>query len=337
MLTLRTYTRSIASQTTQEIHRFREVAGLAPAVPTSERGRRRPSSNTALEIFRRDGFRCRYCGCRIVAPQAQSVISALLPGAVQWGTRDAQLNAAFFTLKGVLDHVDPHAHGCTSEPENLVVACQPCNYGKGNWFTQQLGLSNPRLRPPRVDDWDGLLRVLPLRPAKVKTRAEADPPRTTTVKREHAPRQPRAPKRGLSIDEFASAFSVPDRRHLDALLQALESCGDIGVFWTSDRVLLAKIRVGDITLSALGIEPDTTVQIPWFIGPHKSSFRPFAETLAAALPDATVYETEKMWRVRCRGRVPRLSELMQDTKAVQVAFRALHRALTHPTIRSEAF
>jgi hypothetical protein len=79
MLTLRTYTHSIASQTTREIHRFRNIADLAAAVPIMDRGRRQPSSAIALDIFRRDGFRCRYCGCRIVSPRAQSVISAQEP------------------------------------------------------------------------------------------------------------------------------------------------------------------------------------------------------------------------------------------------------------------
>jgi hypothetical protein len=105
--TLRAYTRSIASQMTREIHRFRDVPYLPAAVPMVARGRRQPPPMTALNIYRRDGFRCRYCGCRIVSPLAQGAISALLPGAVEWGPRDTQLNAAFYTLKGVLDHVVP--------------------------------------------------------------------------------------------------------------------------------------------------------------------------------------------------------------------------------------
>ena len=168
MPTLRAYTRSIASQMTRQIHRFRDVTGLPPVVPMIGRGPRQPSPAMALDIFRRDGFRCRYCGCRVVFPKAQSVMSALLPGAVEWGARDIELNAAFYTLKGVLDHVVPHAHGGTSDSENVVASCQPCNYGKGPYFLQQFGLSDPRLRPPKTDGWDGLLRLLPLRPARIR-------------------------------------------------------------------------------------------------------------------------------------------------------------------------
>lgn len=327
MPTLRAYTRSIASQVTREIHRLRDVSNLPVAVPKSERGRRQPSAITALNIYHRDGFRCRYCGCRVVSPQAQSVISALLPGAVEWGARDTELNAAFYTLKGVLDHVDPHAHGGTSESENIVVACQPCNYGKGNYFFQELGLSDPRLRSACVDGWDGLLRVLPLRPVKGGVVAEAVQVEPTAKKLKKARREPLAKKRNVSINEFTSAFSVIDRCHLDSLLQALDSCRDFGVFWKVNKVLLANIDAEAETISAIGIEADGTVQVPWSIGPYKQAFRPFAETLAAALPGGEVYETEKMWRVRCFGRFPRVSDLIHDPEAVHTAFKTLHHAL----------
>lgn len=327
MATLRAYTRSIASQTTREIHRFRDFPDLPVAVPMAARGPRQPPPTMALDIFRRDGFRCRYCGCRIVFPGAQSVISALLPDAVEWGLRDVELNAAFYTLKGVLDHVVPHAHGGTSRPENIVASCQPCNYGKGTYFIQQLGLSDPRLRPPNVDDWDGLLRVLPLRPIRNKTATEAGQLRPKANSPTRVSGQPSKPKGFASIDEFASSFSVANRQHLSSLLQVVEASADIGVFWTLRQVLMVKIRGLDVTIEALGIETDTTVQIPWRIGPYKQEFRSFAETLAAALPGGTVYETEKMWRVRCFGRVPNISDVMQDPTALRDAFKALYYAL----------
>lgn len=311
---LRAYTRSIASQVTRDIHRFREVPGLAAAVSKSERGPRQPPPATALDIYNRDGFRCRYCSCRVVHPRAQGIIAKFIPRSVQWGATDAELNAAFYTLKGVLDHVDPHAHGGKSDADNLVVSCQPCNYGKGNWFTRQLGLSDPRLRAPQVDDWDGLLRVRAIQPATVMAVAKTA-------------QLPKIVERPQHIDAFAAAFSAADRRHLDALLEVLKSCGALGVFWTVKRVLLVKIQCEDITLSAIGVQPDANVQIPWSIGSYKQAFRSFAETLAAGLLDATVCETEKMWRVRCSNRLPRLSELMHDPEALRDAFIVLRHQL----------
>jgi 5-methylcytosine-specific restriction endonuclease McrA len=291
------------------------------------RGPRQPPPSVALDIYRRDGFRCRYCGCRIVLPRAQSTISALLPGAVTWGSKDAELNAAFYTLKGVLDHVVPHAHGGTSDPENIVVSCQPCNYGKGNYFLEQLGLSDPRLRPPAVDDWDGLLRVLPLRPAR--TTVLIDGARAKPVDDEPVPlpRRQSKPKVSIAIDDFASSFSVADRGHLDSLLRVIETLAGLGVFWTVKKVLLVKCPAPAATIEAIGIESDGTVQIPWWIGPYKQAFRPFAEILAAAMPGGKPYETEKMWRVSCHGRFRRISDLMHDSQALSDAFQALNRAL----------
>jgi len=329
--TLRAYTRSIASQTTREIHRLRDFPEIRSTIPIVTSGPRQPSPASARKIYRRDGFRCRYCGCRIVSPQAQSVISKLLPGAVQWGPLDTQLNAAFYTLKGVLDHVVPYAHGGTSEPDNVVASCQPCNYGKGKFLIQQVGLSDPRLRPPKVDEWDGLLRVLSLSPTKSNPKIKSVQAKPAAGRSTGVPRHPPMPKSVASIDDFASSFSLGNRRNLDDFLHLIESLGDVGAFYTIKKVLIVKVPAESATIDALGIEADATVQIPWWIGPYKREFRSFAERLAAALPGGTAYETEKMWRVRCFGRTPSISEVMHDPEAVRAAFTALKCALSGPS------
>lgn len=56
-----------------------------------------------FSIWRRDGFRCTYCG-----------ISAFDKGV---------------TLE--VDHVIPVSRGGTDDPENLTTACRPCNWAKG--------------------------------------------------------------------------------------------------------------------------------------------------------------------------------------------------------------
>jgi len=63
----------------------------------------RKSSGKRLrfEIFKRDGFRCVYCGATPV---------------------DSPLH---------IDHVTPLAAGGTDDPDNLATACQNCNAGKG--------------------------------------------------------------------------------------------------------------------------------------------------------------------------------------------------------------
>jgi len=56
-----------------------------------------------LAIYLRDGLACAWCG------------HTLEDG--EWLT---------------LDHVKPHSHGGTNEPENLLTACRRCNCSRGN-------------------------------------------------------------------------------------------------------------------------------------------------------------------------------------------------------------
>lgn len=63
---------------------------------------RRPlSKRVRFEIFKRDGFRCLYCG----ATPLQSALH--------------------------VDHVQPVADGGSDDPSNLVTSCDACNLGKG--------------------------------------------------------------------------------------------------------------------------------------------------------------------------------------------------------------
>jgi hypothetical protein len=58
------------------------------------------SAMDRFEIFKRDKFRCQYCGCRPPAAMLE------------------------------IEHVHPVSKGGTSEPWNLVTACHDCNQGK---------------------------------------------------------------------------------------------------------------------------------------------------------------------------------------------------------------
>ena len=76
---------------------------------------------------------------------------------------------------------------------------------------------------------------------------------------------------------------------------------------------------------------DGAVNIPWLIGSEKARFRPFAETLAAALPDAAVIESPKQWIVKSRNGLPvRITDLLDIAGTVEAAFRQLHAALHAP-------
>ncbi|SFM00232.1 HNH endonuclease [Bradyrhizobium sp. NFR13] len=60
------------------------------------------SKKTRFEVFKRDGFRCVYCGA---TPSETVLLEA--------------------------DHIHPVAAGGTNDIDNLVTACDACNRGKG--------------------------------------------------------------------------------------------------------------------------------------------------------------------------------------------------------------
>ena len=72
-----------------------------------------------FEIFKRDGFKCVYCGA-------------------------TPLNAALH-----VDHVDPKAKGGIDEPSNLVTACSDCNLGKSD-----IPIDEKRLKATRLTEAD---------------------------------------------------------------------------------------------------------------------------------------------------------------------------------------
>lgn len=235
------------------------------------------------------------------------MLARALPGAVSWGRRDIELNAAFYTLKGVLDHMVPHAHGGGSGADNLVTACQPCNYGKGNWFIEQVGLRDPRLRTPVVDGWDGLARVL--------------------GKREAAPIAAKGVRARGSVAAWLAAVDDGTRKLAEGMLGELSAMEDLGVSWAARAYLIVRMTKGATQISVLGIAPDGTVEVPWDIGPHKDAFRPFVEVIAGGIAGAECYETAKMWRVRRAGRPIGLGDLMAARGVLRSAFEGVWGAL----------
>ena len=58
------------------------------------------------------------------------------------------------------DHVLPHARGGDNSLENVVPTCAGCNYGRASMTLEEVGLLDPRTRPPKQAEWDGLERIL---------------------------------------------------------------------------------------------------------------------------------------------------------------------------------
>ena len=251
-------------------------------------GPRMPTGADAEAVFKRDGFRCRYCGCRVVRPGVRSLLTALFPDVVRWpGGKggDQSKHAAFYALNGVLDHVEPYARGGGSSSENIVTACWPCNFGKEDHTIEELRLSDPRLRTPVVDDWDGLARLVRNRRKPAGTKAK---PQTSPLGRSPT-----------DIDGWLKLMgSATSQGVIDALRDLLVSLEGIpAVRLSIGRNLTVNIVCGGKSLGVLGLSLGGDVDVPWLIGGQKDWFKPFAESLAEAVPESILYETPRMWRV----------------------------------------
>ncbi len=141
-------------------HRTRKIPGAPPRLPKAERlPVRMPTDTEKAAILQHYGHNCAFCGIPVIRKEVRKRFMALYPQAVTWGDNPSQ-HAAFQCMSLQFDHVLPHSRGGDNSFSNIVIACDPCNCGR--WFRtlEELGLSDPRDRPPVKTSWDGLERIL---------------------------------------------------------------------------------------------------------------------------------------------------------------------------------
>jgi len=74
------------------------------------------------------------------------------------GRTNASQHRAFQALWVQYDHLLPHARGGDNSLDNMVITCAPCNFGRGDYTLEKMGLNDPRTRDPVRSTWDGLER-----------------------------------------------------------------------------------------------------------------------------------------------------------------------------------
>jgi 5-methylcytosine-specific restriction endonuclease McrA len=86
----------------------------------------------ALRVFRRDHFKCHYCGL------------------------DGQHDFESWLIL-TIDHIHPHAKGGSRSMDNLVTACQPCNLLKGKRVFKSLQEAKEYVLAKR-EEWRQIFR-----------------------------------------------------------------------------------------------------------------------------------------------------------------------------------
>lgn len=110
-----------------------------------------------VAVYDRDGWRCRYCGRKVVVAGVLEILTALSPGFK--GLLPEHRMKSERTEPGVrrvypnVDHIQAISHGgARLETHNHVTACTNCNERKGDRSGWTPG-------PIRKDEWDGLVSL----------------------------------------------------------------------------------------------------------------------------------------------------------------------------------
>ena len=138
------------------------VSGRFDSVPAFIPGAkaRMPTLGIQRDLHQRDGYYCRFCGIPVIRKQIRERLRKEYPKVQVWGTKNCQQHAALQCMWAQYDHLLPHSRGGDNCPDNLVVTCAPCNYGRMQYTLEEAGLQNPLRREPKVGPWSGLENLL---------------------------------------------------------------------------------------------------------------------------------------------------------------------------------
>lgn len=114
---------------------------------------RMPGVAEIRRVFESDGWRCRWCTTPVISIKAIKAMAR--EGWFPHGRNNSACHGLTLCCAASIDHVVPHSFGGTNELDNLITACWPCQFGRGECLIESLDMNDPRQRPPIVDDWDG--------------------------------------------------------------------------------------------------------------------------------------------------------------------------------------
>ncbi len=128
------------------------------------------SRDLQVDVFRRDGWICRWCGRPVIFAPALKYLEEFArnegfggPLAYhdpRWRRDRAPL---LDHLGAVIDHVEAHSRGGSADAENFVTSCNKCNTRKSDTpvqdFTRRLPAHRIKSRYGEPQHWDGLSTI----------------------------------------------------------------------------------------------------------------------------------------------------------------------------------
>jgi len=162
---VRAFTESAWGSGGKKRHGFIAVPNAPPFLSNKDRPKpRMPTLQTQQIVLQRDGYHCRFCGLPVIQKSVRELLRKSYPDVLGWGSTNSSQHAAFQCLWLQFDHVLPNCRGGTSDAENVVVTCAPCNFGRMEttlaeaWLIDPLSRSTPN-KWGGFYTWDGLERL----------------------------------------------------------------------------------------------------------------------------------------------------------------------------------
>lgn len=155
-----------------------DPSGVGVRIPRSA------SRSVQVQVFRRDHWLCRWCGCPVIFAPVMRYLAEFLkeegcsstPAYYNrnWRRRDAPL---LDQMGAVIDHVEAHSGGGASVISNLATACNKCNGRKSASSAEDFSKRRPRI-PVKGKygdplDWDGLSNLFMVLIARIPGTATA--------------------------------------------------------------------------------------------------------------------------------------------------------------------
>ena len=136
-----------------------KYSGVSSVDIKNSKQRKVISQKRLEDLFKRDKWRCRYCGIRVAGNRKhfKNFAKAIRMAELVSGRTDKSRHGIYLMLMASYDHVKPHSEGGSNDDSNLVTSCWSCQFGKYKYSLEELGLENPFQREPETfGDWCGL-------------------------------------------------------------------------------------------------------------------------------------------------------------------------------------
>ena len=115
-------------------------------------------------LAERGGWRCGYCGIRVIEPRvlrkAQKRLGKSEFSSRTTGGSNRDYHGVWLLTALTLDHIKPLCLSRDDSDDNLVAACWGCNFGKYHFTLEQLALVPPRKKNGIENGWQGLTQWL---------------------------------------------------------------------------------------------------------------------------------------------------------------------------------